>query len=99
MFAAQTGPLTIQAWPWAKQEAQDEKPSSSFLGELHRVTADVLFFSGREEFNCHPEASIFAAGAIGSNARHMIYERCGHMPWIEAKEEFFRDLMNFVLSK
>jgi pimeloyl-ACP methyl ester carboxylesterase len=29
-------------------------------------------------------------------ARLVVYEECGHMLWIEKKEEFFRDIISFL---
>lgn len=68
------------------------------MDRLINVTAETIFFTGRQDFNCSVEATEFAAALIGSNARFIVYENCRHMPWIEANEIFFKDLIEFILQ-
>ncbi|UNI18605.1 hypothetical protein JDV02_004860 [Purpureocillium takamizusanense] len=96
-FAADAGdPLVVQNWPNAKQRAADAQPEANVIGDLSRVTADVLLVSGRDDFICSVEASAQAREAIGPRARHVVYEECGHMAWIEKRDEFFKDLLAFL---
>lgn len=47
---------------------------------------------------CSPEVSKAALKGIGVKAKHIVYPNCGHMPWIESRDEFFEDVMRFLLE-
>ncbi|KAJ6438269.1 alpha/beta hydrolase family domain-containing protein [Purpureocillium lavendulum] len=94
--AGGAGGLVVQNWPNAKQRAADAQPEAVVVDDLSKVTADVLIVSGREDFICSVEASRFAQQAIGPKAKHVIYEECGHMSWIEKKDELFKEIMAFL---
>ena len=94
----QTGPLIVQHWAYMKQNAVDKLPEANLVNDLDKVTADTLIISSTDDFICSVEESEVIQEAIGAKAKLIIYEECGHMPWIEKKEEFFRDLMEFLLQ-
>lgn len=95
-FARDTGPLVVQNWANAKQRAADAQPEAVVIADLGRVTADVLIVSGSDDFICSVDASAQAKEAIGAKAKHVVYEECGHMAWIEKKDEFFKELLAFL---
>jgi proline iminopeptidase len=95
-FAASMGPRLIQFWPSSKQEGPDSSPEADLVQGLNKVTADVLFISGADDFICSTEMSRMAAEVVGSKARHVVYEKCGHMPWVENKDQFYKDVLAFL---
>ncbi|KAK2601523.1 hypothetical protein QQS21_004908 [Conoideocrella luteorostrata] len=97
-FARNTGPLNVQLWASTRQDEADEMPESNLFDNLDAVTADTLLISGSDDFICTVAASRAAQKGIGSRAKHVVYQDCGHMPWIESEEAFFRDVKEFLLQ-
>lgn len=97
-FAKDTGPLTVQIWAKTWQNKANRLPEAALIDSLGKVTGSVLLISGQDDMFCPPEVSKAALQGIGANAKHIIYPNCGHMPWIESKDEFFRDVMRFLLE-
>ncbi|KAJ2981469.1 hypothetical protein NQ176_g2006 [Zarea fungicola] len=95
-FIDSMGPRLIQCWPFAKQEGPDSSEEANLIPGLHKVTANVLLISGAEDFICSLEMSQVAIKGIGSKARHIAYEKCGHMQWVEHKEQFNEDILEFL---
>ena len=66
-------------------------------GQLGDVSAPMLVLAGRHDRTCPPEASeATAAGVPG--ARLHIFERSGHMPFVEQPEEFLEVVRGFLRS-
>ncbi|OTA04389.1 alpha/beta hydrolase fold family protein [Trichoderma parareesei] len=62
--------------------------------ELGKVTAKTLIISCRADPVCTPaQAMATQKGIRGSKL--VIYDECGHFPWLE-KEETFRDIIDFL---
>ncbi|KAK5998649.1 hypothetical protein PT974_01030 [Cladobotryum mycophilum] len=97
-FALNTGPLNIRHWAYMKQNAVDNLPEASHVEDLDKVTADTLIIISTEDFICSVEESKYIQAGIGANAKLIVYDECGHMPWIEKKDDFYRDLMAFLLQ-
>ncbi|TFA99717.1 hypothetical protein CCMA1212_008465 [Trichoderma ghanense] len=72
------------------REAHRQEP------ELGKVTAKTLMISCRADPVCTPaQAMATQKGIAGSKL--VIYDECGHFPWLE-KEETFRDITDFCSS-
>lgn len=99
IFKKQNGTKLTQTWPSTQQNIVDCKPEAAFYKDLKNITAKVLLLSGDDDFVCSLASSKAALVAIGDNARHCVYESCGHMPWIEAEEAFFRDVKDFLFTE
>ncbi|KAJ2982937.1 hypothetical protein NQ176_g1068 [Zarea fungicola] len=95
-FADSMGPRLIQCWPLIKQEGPDSSPEANLVPGLNEITADVLLISGANDFICSLEMSKVAVHGIGSKAQHLVYENCGHFPWIENKNQFYKDVIEFL---
>lgn len=97
-FITTMGSPLICHWAYVKQGAAEAKPDAVLIGNLGKITANVLLISGRDDFICGVQESEAAREGIGAKAKHVIYEDCGHMPWIENKDESFKDLMGLLLQ-
>ncbi|KAJ2971796.1 hypothetical protein NQ176_g7523 [Zarea fungicola] len=98
-YANTVGRALIQTWAYFQQDEADRLPEASMLRDLNKVTATALIITGANDFICGPPASNVVAEALGDKARHVIYHECGHMPWIERKEAFFTDILEFLQSE
>jgi pimeloyl-ACP methyl ester carboxylesterase len=96
IFEETTSSRQIQCWPTTMQRQADGQPSASIMDSLHKVKGKTLFISGADDFICGVDASSAAMVKMGSIATHVVYGGCGHMPWIERREEFFRDVVKFM---
>ena len=65
--------------------------------ELSRVTARTLILVGKYDAETPVDMSeAIYRGVPGSQI--IIFERSGHVPWIEAREEFFSALNRFLAN-
>ncbi|PNP60023.1 hypothetical protein THARTR1_00047 [Trichoderma harzianum] len=62
--------------------------------ELGKVTAKMLMIFCRADPVCTPTQGIATHEGI-PGSKLVIYEECGHFPWMEKKEETFRDIVEF----
>jgi len=61
---------------------------------LSKVTAPTLIIVGKEDAFCTvPVAEIMHAGIL--NSELVVYEDCGHLPWLERKDDFTRKLRDW----
>lgn len=98
-FQACTGPLVVQVWASDHQDKADEyEPEVSLFDQLNKVSGQVLFLSGQTDWICNPKAGEAAQKVIPDRARFISYPECGHMPWIEARQQFSKDVEAFLLG-
>ncbi|KAJ2978855.1 hypothetical protein NQ176_g3585 [Zarea fungicola] len=96
IYADDKGPTMVQEWPMRKQYAIDKQPENDVLLGASKVTAETILFTGREDWICSVESSTYAKELIGANAKLVVYENCAHMPWLDNKDQFFQDLIEFI---
>ncbi len=87
---------TTHAWNFHRQKECDANLSA--IEGLGRVKADVLVISGKVDFICAEESARKAAEGIGSNAKLVLIEEAGHLPWLEKPDEFFTAVKQFLNS-
>jgi proline iminopeptidase len=63
--------------------------------ELGNVKAKTLLLVGKEDMVCKPEVSEAVVKGI-EQAEMVVLEKCGHFPWLEAREEFFAAVERFL---
>ncbi|KAB8069775.1 Alpha/Beta hydrolase protein [Aspergillus leporis] len=72
-----------------------ERVGDGVLERLGDVSAETLIISGRGDLICG--VGIGERTRIGiPGARLLVYEECGHFPWIEQRERTFKDIGEFV---
>ncbi|KAL6874812.1 alpha/beta-hydrolase [Trichoderma novae-zelandiae] len=74
----------------ADREAHRQEP------ELGNVTAKTLMIACRADPVCTPAQAIATREGIGGS-KLVIYEECGHFPWLE-REEIFDEIIDFCTS-
>lgn len=62
---------------------------------LKRVTARTLVISGKDDLICGPRIAEVTDNGIRDTVV-LRYERCGHFPWIERREDTLRDINAFL---
>ncbi|KAL7951984.1 alpha/beta-hydrolase [Trichoderma barbatum] len=90
---------TIQTIPlWNYQQLHGKDRTINYQeAELGNVTAKTLMIFCRADPVCTPMQGIATQkGIVGSKL--VIYEECGHFPWMEKKEETFRDIVGFCYA-
>ncbi|WP_337269455.1 alpha/beta fold hydrolase [Oryzifoliimicrobium ureilyticus] len=93
----ETFDLPIESWAAFKQRAADSEPSATQLHLPPLVEAETLILVGREDLQCPVETSERIASGI-SNAKLIILEECGHIPWAEQPDIFFSEIRDFLSS-
>jgi proline iminopeptidase len=95
VFEQTLGETKIVRWV---QRSYDKAQQVTILPEskeLSRITADTLVLEGRADFICPLDmAEVIAAGVPRSKL--VIFERTGHMPWIEERPKFFKVVEKFL---
>ncbi|MBN3848863.1 MULTISPECIES: alpha/beta hydrolase [Burkholderiaceae] len=85
----------ISLYAFEAQNAADKEAGSDQTALLDQVRAPTLVMVGRHDWICPvPVAERLHAG-IG-NARLVMFEESGHMPWIEEPEKFAAELIQFL---
>ena len=85
----------ISLYAFEAQNAADKAAGSDQTVLLDQVRAPTLVMEGRHDWICPvPIAERLHAG-IG-NARMVMFEESGHMPWIEEPEKFAAELIQFL---
>lgn len=92
-------PPPIRHWAYVKQNAADDKPEAALVKGLEKVTAEVLVITGAQDFIIGVEGSQFVVDGVtaAKSRKHVVYKESGHMPWIEEKEAFFKDVLEFLV--
>ncbi|TCL62122.1 alpha/beta hydrolase [Rhizobium sp. BK251] len=86
----------VHAAAFHAQNAIDDQPGHAQAPLLSHILAETLVMVGRHDWVCPPIVSQEIAAGI-PDARLVIYEDTGHMPWVEEREQFFADLREFLL--
>lgn len=82
-------------WASKAQSAADRKKVLDLYSSLHKVKARTLCLGCSDDPVCSANATkVTAEGISGSQA--VILPNCGHFPWIEKPEEFFRAITDFL---
>jgi proline iminopeptidase len=61
---------------------------------LHRITAPVLLLQGRQD--PAGEANLYEAHLAIAGSRIQFLEKCGHLPWVEQPDRFYRACRQFL---
>lgn len=88
-------PAEIPVWNGMMIYGKDRGHTKRSQGpELGRVKAKTLMIFGAEDPVCTPTAArATQKGIRGSEL--IVYEACGHFPWLESQETFFKDVVGF----
>ena len=86
---------SVPLWNYQTVNGADREAHQQEL-ELGKVTAKTLLVSCRADPVCTPaQAMATQRGIAGSKL--VIYDECGHFPWLE-KEDMFKDVIDFCTS-
>ncbi|KAF7586842.1 hypothetical protein BBP40_008250, partial [Aspergillus hancockii] len=72
-----------------------ERCGDRVVERLGDVRAETLIISGRQDLICGVRVGERTVRGI-PGARWLVYEECGHFPWIEQRERTLRDIERFV---
>lgn len=87
--------LPISAWAAENQWAADARPSAIQVELLSEISAETLVIVGEDDFITPvPVSERIRDGIRGS--RLMVCPDCGHVPWIEQPELFFKEVASFL---
>lgn len=87
------GLQTVPLWNYQLLHGNDQKDQHQEQ-ELGKVSAKTFIIFCQADPVCTPTQGIATQeGIVGSKL--VIYEQCGHFPWIENGEETFRDITEF----
>lgn len=88
-------PSLPSAWVNRSNPAADAKSTLKEDGAMNAVKAPTLILVGRNDFICSPPIAERIHAAI-QNSTLVVFEKCGHFPWIEDPREFFGDVTRFA---
>ena len=94
---AETLSYKLDYWVYEHNSAADQLAPMSQSKQLRRVTAKTLIIVGRADFICPVEMSETIARGI-RRSKLVVFERTGHLPWIEEREKFFEVMFAFLRS-
>lgn len=84
---------TVPMWNYRLLHGNDRQGQHQEQ-ELGKVTAKTFMIFCQADPVCTPTQGIATQrGIVGSEL--VLYEKCGHFPWIEKEEETFRDIIKF----
>ncbi|OIW32746.1 alpha/beta-hydrolase [Coniochaeta ligniaria NRRL 30616] len=88
-----------RVWPFLRQGPLDKRAENKcpHVADGGLVKARTLVVWGAEDAMCSVDAGRAVAGAV-TGARLVVFEGCGHFPWIEEGEGFFREVDAFLGS-
>jgi pimeloyl-ACP methyl ester carboxylesterase len=87
----------ISSYAFRTQNAADAVDHIDQVSPLGRVKANVLIIAGRHDWIC-PIALAERLHADIVNSRFVVFEQSGHLPWMEERDKFRRELMQFLGS-
>jgi proline iminopeptidase len=73
----------------------EKTPAWSHVDELHKVTAKTLVLAGKQDPACPPDLSEKIAQGV-KDVKLVVLDECGHFPWIEQEESFWREFAGFL---
>ena len=82
-------------WVWRTFNAAEDKAPLNELAELENVKATTLVIAGRQDFCCGPTVAEKIRSGI-PHSKLIVFDQCGHLPWIEASSGFFREVNQFL---
>ncbi|OAK97955.1 alpha/beta-hydrolase [Phaeosphaeriaceae sp. SRC1lsM3a] len=84
-------------WAFLMQSACDIRPENRLphVADAGLVTAQTLVVWGKEDTMCSLTAANAVAKAI-SRAKLIIFDECGHIPWVEQLDKFMSVLRQFL---
>lgn len=85
----------VDYWVNVHNEAADKVAPMPQSKQLGQVTAKTLVIVGRADFICPVEVAEQIARGI-ARARLVVFEKTGHMPWIEERARFFSVVRGFL---
>jgi len=88
-------PSLPSAWVNRSNPAADAKSTLKEDGAMNAVKAPTLILVGRNDFICSPPIAERIHAAI-QNSTLVVFEKCGHFPWIEDAPQFFESVMRFL---
>jgi pimeloyl-ACP methyl ester carboxylesterase len=74
-----------------------DAPDARVFGRLEKIAAPTLVITGREDVRASWELTTAGVQRM-PDARLRIYERCGHMPFMEHPDRFNADVSDFLAS-
>jgi pimeloyl-[acyl-carrier protein] methyl ester esterase len=78
-------------------EAIDELVNSDMRVLLPEITIPTMIVNGTDDKICIPQASSYMKEMI-HGAEQLIFERCGHVPFITNKDKFNSEIVRFARS-
>lgn len=81
----------ISVWAFSAQSQADRTAPFPLAEELANFEAETLILFGLEEAICSVAASEWTREGI-KRSKLVVLENCGHFPWVEKPEEFFREV-------
>ncbi|PTU19624.1 hypothetical protein P175DRAFT_0483243 [Aspergillus ochraceoroseus IBT 24754] len=76
-------------------ENQELQHPQQMITGLERVRAKTLVISGRDDLICGLKIAERSKEGI-PDSKMIVYDRCGHFPWIEREKRFFKDIREFL---
>ena len=92
---AKTRSRSQSLWVWRTFNAAEEKTPLNEVARLGGVMATALVITGRQDFCCGPAVAEKIRSGI-PHSKLIVFDQCGHLPWIEASTEFFREVNQFL---
>jgi proline iminopeptidase len=89
------GTAPISVWAFASQSTADRGTPFPHVAELGNVEADTLIVFGNEDAICSVAAGERTREGI-KRSKLVILEDCGHFPWVEKPDEFFKEVRGFL---
>lgn len=84
---------TVSLWNYRLLHGSDQEDQHQEQ-ELDKVSAKTFMIFCQADPVCTPTQGIATQKGI-AGSKLVIYEHCGHFPWIEKGEETFRDIIEF----
>lgn len=79
----------------ARGAVQSQRGQFDLRSQLGEVAAPALIVTGTDDFICSPEAAKQIHLRL-KNSKLLVFEDCGHFPWMEQKDAFFQDVPAFL---
>jgi RimJ/RimL family protein N-acetyltransferase/predicted alpha/beta hydrolase family esterase len=86
------------AWCLERNLACDENIGSRQIDGLGKIEAEALIVTGRNDMVYSPRIAEATKEGIGERAQVVVFEECGHFPWVERQEEFLDLVLKFMKS-
>jgi proline iminopeptidase len=92
-----TAPGLASAWTWNAWHANFARDQSVLRPKLNlgSVSARTLILNGREDRVCPVGGAEYLHSGIQAS-KLRVFERSGHLPWIEVPQEFFGEVLKFL---